>query len=53
MADIVQKLKNELTFEEVLMTAMKTPGVKINREKFLHKELIKFRCKLLAMRQLR
>lgn len=42
MADIVQKVKNELTFENVLMTAMRTPGVKINREKFLRKELIKY-----------
>ncbi len=40
--DIVQNIKSELTFEKVLMTAIKMPGVKINREKFLHKELIKY-----------
>lgn len=44
MANIVQTVKNELTFENVLMSAMRTPGVKINREKFLKKELIKY-CK--------
>ena len=40
--EIVNKIKNELTFEKVLMTAMKTPGVKINRAKFLRKELRKY-----------
>ncbi|MCD8012275.1 MAG: hypothetical protein LUG99_03730 [Lachnospiraceae bacterium] len=42
MANAVQTLKNELTFENVLMAAMRTPGVKINRAKFLRKELIKY-----------
>lgn len=42
MADIVKAVKNELTFENVLTMAMKTPGVKINRVKFLKKELIKY-----------
>lgn len=40
--DIVNKIKDELTFEKVLMTAIKTPGVKINRAKFLRKELRKY-----------
>lgn len=39
---IVEKVKQELTFEKVLMTVMKTPGVKIKRDVFLHKELIKY-----------
>lgn len=42
MADIIQAVKNELTFENVLMTAMRTPGVKIDRARFLRKELIKY-----------
>lgn len=42
MADIIQTVKEELTFENVLMAAVRTPGVKINREKFLRKELIKY-----------
>lgn len=33
---------DELTFENVLMAAMHTPGVKINRAKFLQKEFIKY-----------
>ena len=40
--EITEKLKESLTAENVLLTAMKTPGVKINRSNFLHKELIKF-----------
>jgi hypothetical protein len=35
-------MKTELTLEKVLSTAMRTPGVKINRAKFLRKELIKY-----------
>ena len=42
MANIIKSVKDELTFENVLLTAMRTPGVKINREKFLRKELIKY-----------
>ncbi|MCC8089875.1 MAG: hypothetical protein LIO55_00430 [Oscillospiraceae bacterium] len=42
MANAMQTIKNDLTFEKVLMTAMRTPGVKINRAKFLQKELIKY-----------
>ncbi len=42
MVDLVKGMKDELTFEKVLMTAIRTPGVKINREKFLRKELIKY-----------
>ncbi len=34
MANIVDKVKNEMTFENILSTAIKTPGVKVNREKF-------------------
>jgi hypothetical protein len=41
MDKLVGTVKNELTFENVLTTAMKTPGVKINRSQFLRKELIK------------
>lgn len=37
-----QTIRNELTFENILMTAMRTPGVKINRSTFLRKELIKY-----------
>ena len=42
MANVVATMKNQLTFENVLALAMKTPGVKINREQFLRKELIKY-----------
>ena len=42
MANIVDKVKNDLSFENVLTAAMRTPGVNINREKFLKKELMKY-----------
>lgn len=42
MADLVKKIKEELTLEKVLTMAMKTPGVKIRREVFLRKELLKY-----------
>lgn len=42
MANIVKKIKDEITLENVLTMAMKTPGVKIKREVFLRKELIKY-----------
>lgn len=42
MADILNSVKNELTFENVLVTAMRTHGVKTDRAKFLRKELIKY-----------
>lgn len=42
MDNIVNKVKQELAFENVLTAAMRTPGVKINRAKFLKKELIKY-----------
>ncbi len=42
MADIVQKIKEEITLENVLRAAMKLPGVKIKRDAFLRKELIKY-----------
>ena len=42
MLDAVKKIKDEVTFEKVVLTAIKTPGVKIDRAKFLHKELIKY-----------
>lgn len=41
MAHIVQAIKDELTFENVLMTALRTPVVKVDRAKFLRKELSK------------
>lgn len=37
MADIVKTVKNEMTFEKILATAIHTPGVKIDRAKFLRK----------------
>lgn len=42
MANVAKRLKQELTFENVFAAAMKTPGVKINRAKFLRKELKKY-----------
>ena len=42
MADIVKSENHDLTFEKVLILAMKTPGVKIHRDQFLKKELIKY-----------
>lgn len=42
MADLVKKIKEEITFENILATAMKTPGVKISRDSFLRKELKKY-----------
>ncbi len=42
MADIVKTIKEELTLEKVLLTAIKTPGVKIRRSVFLRKELLKY-----------
>ena len=41
-ADLIKKIKEELTLENVLMKAIKTPGVKIKRDSFLRKELIKY-----------
>ena len=42
MADVLQTIKNELTLEKILAAAIKTPGVKIRRDVFLRKELIKY-----------
>lgn len=42
MANIIEAVKNELTFDNVLKMALHTPGVKIERAKFLRKELIKY-----------
>ena len=42
MPGLMEKIKNEITFENVLMGAIKTPGVKINRDVFLRKELKKY-----------
>lgn len=42
MANLIKGVNQNLTFEKVLMSAMKTPGVKIHRDKFLYKELIKY-----------
>ena len=41
-ANIVNKVKDEMSIENVLMLAIKTPGVKIKRDAFLRKELIKY-----------
>ena len=38
----IEKLKGSLTAEGILIAAMKTPGVKIKRDQFLRKELIKY-----------
>ena len=40
--EIREKLKDSLTAENVLLTAMKAPGVRIDRERFLRKELSLF-----------
>lgn len=42
MGDILKTVKTELTFENVLAVAMRTHGVRIDRAKFLRKELIKY-----------
>ena len=42
MAEIMQTIKNELTLEKILATAIKTPGVKVRRDVFLRKELLKY-----------
>ena len=42
MAEIMQKIKNELTLQKVLAAAIKAPGIKVRRDVFLRKELIKF-----------
>lgn len=42
MGNAIEKIRNEFTLDKVLTTAMKTPGVKINRAQFLRKELIKY-----------
>ena len=42
MNELIEKVKDELTFENVLVMALKTPGVKIDRARFLRKELIKY-----------
>ncbi len=39
MANIVKRIKEELTFENVLSVAIKTPGVHIDRADFLRREL--------------
>ena len=40
--EITEKLKDSLTAENILLTAMKVPGVRIDRERFLRKELSLF-----------
>ena len=42
MADIITTVKEQLTLEKVLLMAMKAPGVKIDREDFLRKELQRY-----------
>ena len=39
---IVNSIKGELSLENVLMMAIKTPGVRIKRDVFLRKELVKY-----------
>lgn len=41
-SNIVKKVKEEITLENVLILAIKTPGVKIKRDVFLRKELTKY-----------
>ena len=40
--EIREKLKDSLTAENILLTAMKVPGVRIGRDRFLRKELSLF-----------
>jgi hypothetical protein len=42
MPDLIKAAKNEITLDKILASAMKTPGIKINRAKFLKKELLKY-----------
>ena len=42
MANLAKRAKDELTLENVLKVAISTPGVKIHRDVFLRKELIKY-----------
>ena len=42
MANIVKKFTDEITLENVLALAIKTPGVRIKRDVFLRKELVKY-----------
>ena len=42
MANLVEKIKEDFSLENVLLTAIRTPGVKIRRDVFLRKELIKY-----------
>ncbi len=42
MTDVTKESNQNQTFEKILTMALKTPGVKIHRDKFLHKELIKY-----------
>ncbi len=42
MEKYTQAIKDKLSFEKVLATAMRTPGVKVNRANFLKKELLRY-----------
>lgn len=42
MEDMGNFLSSKLSVENILMTVIKMPGVKIHRSQFLHKELIKY-----------
>lgn len=42
MPEIIDRIKEDLSFEKVLAQAVKVPGVKIDREEFLRKELQRF-----------
>ena len=42
MPEIIDRIKEDLSFEKVLAQAVKVPGVNIDREEFLRKELQRF-----------
>ncbi|MCR5137666.1 MAG: EcsC family protein [Oscillospiraceae bacterium] len=42
MANILEKIREELSFDSILAKAISTPGVKVDRESFLRKELRKY-----------
>lgn len=44
ISKLMERVKNEIPFDKILMTAMKAPGAQVNREIFLRKELTKY-CK--------
>ena len=38
-SEVLENLKNSLSAESVLLKALKTPGVVVNRSRFLRREL--------------